>query len=59
MGYFGPSRQEKTLIGAHFDPDVKREPKIIAAQEDISIQALLEEAIANLKRERHNTLKST
>lgn len=54
MSYVAPSRQGKTLIGAHFDPDIKRELKTIAAQEDTSIQALLEEAINNLIRDRQS-----
>lgn len=46
--YVAPSREGKTLIGGHFDPNVKRELKTIAVQEDSSIQALLEEAITDL-----------
>jgi predicted HicB family RNase H-like nuclease len=51
--YTPPSRQGKTLIGGHFDPEVKRKLKIIAAQEDSSIQALLEEAITKLIKDRN------
>lgn len=46
--YVPPSREGKTLIGGHFDPQVKRELKTIAAQEDSSVQALLEEAISHI-----------
>ena len=55
--YVAPSRQGKTLIGGHFDPEIKRQLKTIAAQEDSSIQALLDEAISNLIRDRQ-TAKS-
>ena len=48
QSYVAPSRKGKTLIGAHFDPAIKRQLKTIAVQEDTSIQALLEEAINNL-----------
>ncbi len=46
--YTAPSRQGKHLIGAYFAPEVKRQLKTIAAQEDSSIQALLEEAVSAL-----------
>jgi hypothetical protein len=46
--HVAPSRQGKTLIGGHFPPEVKRDLKIIAAREDTSIQALLDEAISSL-----------
>lgn len=50
--YTPPSREGKTLIGAHFDQNVRRELKAIAALEDTSIQALLEEAVTRLIDER-------
>ena len=50
--YIAPSRKGKTLIGGHFDPEIKRQLKTIAAQEDSSIQALLEEAITKLLKDR-------
>ena len=40
-----PSRQGKRLIGGHFPPDVAKNLKILAAEEDTSVQALLEEAL--------------
>lgn len=53
--YTAPSRKGKHLIGAYFSPEIKRELKTIAAQEDSSIQALLEEAVAALIDARKNT----
>lgn len=55
--YVAPSRQGKTLIGGHFDPEVKRQLKTIAAQEDITIQALLEEAITMIIAKRHGAME--
>lgn len=52
--YIAPSRKGKTLIGGHFDPEIKRQLKTIAAKEDSSIQALLEEAIENLLQSRQS-----
>ena len=52
LSYVAPSQQGKTLIGAHFALDVKRQLKTIAAQEDTPIQALLEGAISNLTSDR-------
>ena len=46
--YVPPSRQGKVLIGGHFDPDVKRQLKMIAAAQDTTIQALLESAVQNI-----------
>lgn len=43
-----PSRQGKRLIGGHFSPDVAKNLKILAAEEDTSVQALLEEALSLL-----------
>ncbi len=50
--YVAPSRQGKTLIGGHFPPEIKRDLKIIAAKENTSIQALLDEAISALIQKR-------
>lgn len=50
--YQAPSRKGKTLIGGHFAPEVKKELKVIAAKEETSVQALLNEAIANLIKSR-------
>lgn len=40
-----PSRQNTRLIGGHFPPEVSRQLRILAAEEDTTVQALLEEAI--------------
>src|SRR4051812_19549193 len=40
-----PSREGKRLIGGPFDPKVAKHLRILAAEEDTSIQALLEEAL--------------
>ena len=40
-----PSRQNTRLIGGHFPPELGRQLRILAAEEDTTIQALLEEAI--------------
>ena len=43
--YLSPSRTGKRLIGGHFPPEVAKHLKILAAEEETSIQALLEEAL--------------
>ncbi len=43
-----PSRQETRLIGGHFSPDVAKQIRILAAEEGVTIQALLEEALSDL-----------
>lgn len=40
-----PSRRNTKLIGGHFSPDLARQLRMLAAEEDTTIQALLEEAI--------------
>ena len=40
-----PSRAAKRLIAGHFDPAVARHLRVIAAEGDTTVQALLEEAI--------------
>jgi hypothetical protein len=40
-----PSRQNTRLVGGHFRPELARQLRILAAEEDTTIQALLEEAI--------------
>ena len=52
--YIAPSRQGKTLVGAHLDPETKMQLKVIAAKENTSIQSLLEEAINNLIKSRQD-----
>ena len=43
-----PSRQDTRLIGGHFSPDVAKQIRILAAEEGVTIQALLEEALSDL-----------
>lgn len=40
-----PSREGKKLIAAHVDPKVARHLKLIAVEDDTTVQALLEEAL--------------
>jgi hypothetical protein len=40
-----PARAGKRLVAGHFDPKVATARRLIAAEEDTTIQALLEEAI--------------
>jgi hypothetical protein len=40
-----PSRDGRRLIAGHFDPKVAKQLKLLAAEEDTTVQALLEEAL--------------
>lgn len=40
-----PGRAGTKLIGGHFDPSVARQLRLIAAEEDTTIQSLLAEAL--------------
>lgn len=40
-----PSRVGTKLVAGHFDPKIARQLRIIAAEEDTTVQALLEEAL--------------
>jgi hypothetical protein len=40
-----PSRQGKRLVAGHFDPKIAKQLRLLAAEEDTTIQALLEEAL--------------
>jgi hypothetical protein len=42
------SREGKKLVGGHFDPDIARKLKLLAAENDTSCQRLLEEALIDL-----------
>jgi len=42
------SRQDTRLIGGHFSPDIARQIRILAAEEEMTVQALLEEALSDL-----------
>ena len=46
------SRQGRRHVGAYVAPDVARQLRVIAAQEDSSTQALIEQAIEMLFRSR-------
>ncbi|MDE0003942.1 MAG: hypothetical protein OXQ29_14725 [Rhodospirillaceae bacterium] len=40
-----PGRAGRRLIGGHFDPRVAKKLKVLAAEEEATVQALLEEAV--------------
>ena len=40
-----PSREGRRLVAGHFEPAVARQLKLLAAEEDTTVQALLEEAL--------------
>ena len=40
-----PSREGKRLVAGHFSPAVAKQLKMLAVEEDKSVQALLEEAL--------------
>ena len=42
------TKSEKRLIGGHFAPEVQQQVRIIAASQDMTIQALLTEALNDL-----------
>lgn len=43
--FYRPVRDGRRFVGAHFPPEVARQLRLIAAEDDTTIQALLEEAI--------------
>jgi hypothetical protein len=43
--FFRPSREGRRLIAGHFDPKVAKQLKLLAAEEETTVQALLEEAL--------------
>ena len=43
--YSRPSRMGRKLVAGHFDPKVAKQLKLLAAEEETTIQALLEEAL--------------
>jgi hypothetical protein len=43
--FFRPARVGKRFVGAHFHPEVARQLKMLAAEDDRTIQALLEDAV--------------
>jgi hypothetical protein len=50
-----PSRRNTRLIGGHFPPEIGRQLRMLAAEEDTTIQALLEEAIKLLLAKKART----
>ncbi len=51
------TRQGRKHVGAYVTPDVARQLRVIAAQEDTSRQALIEQAIEMLFRSRTGAAK--
>jgi hypothetical protein len=43
--FFRPARVGKRFVGAHFHPEVARQLKMLAAEDDRTIQDLLEDAV--------------
>jgi hypothetical protein len=43
--FFRPARVGKRFVGAHFHPEVSRQLKMLAAEDDRTIQELLEDAV--------------
>jgi hypothetical protein len=43
--FFRPSRDNRKFVGGHFPPDVGKQLRMIAIEDDTTVQALLEEAL--------------
>jgi len=43
--HYRPVREGKRFVGAHFHPEVARQLKVLAAEDDTTIQELLEQAV--------------
>ena len=43
--FFRPSRKDKKLVAGHFEPKVAKQLKLLAVEDDTTVQALLEEAL--------------
>lgn len=43
--FFRPSRDSRRFIGGHFDPLVGKQLRMLAVEDDTTVQALLEEAL--------------
>lgn len=43
--FYRPSRDGQRLIAGHFDPKIAKQLKLLAAEEETTVQALLEEAL--------------
>jgi|APTNR8051073442_1049403.scaffolds.fasta_scaffold14622_3 hypothetical protein len=46
--FYRASREGKRLIAGHFPPELAKQLKLLAAEEDTTVQALLEEALGLL-----------
>ena len=58
--FYRPSREGRRLIAGHFDPKVAKELKMLAVEEETTVQALLEEALQLLflKKGKETILRS-
>lgn len=43
--FYRPSRDNRRFIGGHFEPAVGKQLRLIAVEDDTTVQALLEEAL--------------
>ena len=43
--FYRPSRDNRRFVGGHFDPAVGKQLRLIAVEDDTTVQALLEEAL--------------
>ena len=43
-----PSRQGRKFVGGHVEPEVAKDVKLLAAKEETTVQALVEEALSDL-----------
>lgn len=43
--FFRPSRDNRKFVGGHFPPNVSKQLRMIAVEDDTTVQALLEEAL--------------
>jgi hypothetical protein len=43
--FYRPSRDGRRFLGGHFEPKIVRQVKMLAAEGDTTVQALLEEAL--------------
>lgn len=43
--FYRPSREGRKLIAGHFDPKIAKQLKLLAVEDETTVQALLEEAL--------------
>lgn len=55
--YKTPDRRNKRQIAGHFPPEIQKELKQIALNENSSVQALLKEAINDLLEKKNSQLR--